>query len=977
MILNSVENGPLIWPTVKENGETRKNKYEELSAAEKLQADCLAVPVFNPGDDPIACINKAMAFMSAVVASRKMYSESLTTELERYKERVKTFEQRLNIDLSGREKLIDSQMDDTIPDRLALKQQHNVIPETDEEETMILEEVSLVNTSLQKLKYHLGKFDTVVKKRITPDAITESSWRFKHTKAVFLNECFEIHKKELFLDNDRLLHQIISQDVMLIAMNSTAVFGNYVNLEIKKSKTYNKCLDLEAELVKRKNMVKRDVYIELSNSFAKLEKHCISLKLAIQLNQQIFQKDKSCENQNALEFSEYFENNDLKAQLQEKDTTINKLWNHIKSLKESNKKDRVKQDMDETETINIELEHSVAKLLSENKLLHKEIEHLIKISLIQLKDTRLKGKNMLDNATTITNATTISPGMFKLDLEPLSPKLFNKREAHIHYLKKTKEQANILCRIVKQARAKQPLNSALDFSPSSEESSSQVVPNNVHSINQPPKHISKWTKDHSIDNVISDPSRPLVPRPDRVMIITLKGIYKVKLDKLGVEQLEAIHIFIAFAAHMNMIVYQMDVKTTLLNDILRGVVYISQPDGFVNKENPNHVYNLKKALYGLKQALRAWYDFLLSYLLSQKFSKGAVDPTLFIRRKGKDILLISQSPRGIFLNESKYALEIIKKYGMETSDLVDTPMVEKSKLDEDPQGKAVDPTRYRGMLSYLMYLTSNVDHAGCQDTRRCTSRRCCAQILWMRSQLTYYGLGFNKIHLYCDNKSAIALCCNNIQHSRFKQIDIKYHFIKEQVENRVVELYFVRIEYHLADIFTKALGQERLDFLINKLGMRIMSPETLKSLVEEEDEARLRSWDLWVMGPPRFKEGDFKRLRIQDIEDIIVIQRRVKDLKLGVESYQKKLNLTKPDTYRSDLKCKEAYIAYSNPRGFIYQNKDKKNKLMRIDELHKFSDGTLIDVCTALDDHLKGIRMQYLPQSIWRKSDIDRAAAMI
>nr|GEX33249.1 hypothetical protein [Tanacetum cinerariifolium] len=157
----------------------------------------------------------------------------------------------------------------------------------------------------------------------------------------------------------------------------------------------------------------------------------------------------------------------------------------------------------------------------------------------------------------------------------------------------------------------------------------------------------------------------------------------------------------------------------------------------------------------------------------------------------------------------------------------------------------------------------------------------------------------------------------------------------------------------------------------------------------------------------KFKEGDFKRLHFQDIEDMlpllvqgkltnltveerfsfnvslrmftrsIVIQRRVEDLQLGVKSYQKRHNLTKPDTYRSDLKRKEAYTAYSNPRGFIYQNKDKKNRLMRIDELHKFSDGMLTDICTALDDRLKGIRMRYLPQTIWRKSDKDRAAAMI
>ncbi|GJT38236.1 retrovirus-related pol polyprotein from transposon TNT 1-94 [Tanacetum coccineum] len=347
----------------------------------------------------------------------------------------------------------------------------------------------------------------------------------------------------------------------------------------------------------------------------------------------------------------------------------------------------------------------------------------------------------------------------------------------------------------------------------------------------------------------------LVPRPDKVMVITLKWIYKVKLDEMGgilknkaclvargyrqeegidfeesfapVARLDAIRIFLAYAAHMNMI----------------------------------------------------------------EFSKGIVDPTLFIRRQGKDILLIQIyvddiifAPRGIFLNQSKYALESLKKYGMESSDPVDTPMVEKSKLDEDTQGKAVDPTHYRGMIGTLMYLTASrpdltfvvcmcaryqakptekhlhavkrifkylqgtvnrglwylkdssialtayadADHAGCQDTRRSTSgcmqllgdrlvswsskrqksvaissteaeyiamSGCCAQILWMRSQLTDYGLGFNKIPMYCDNKSAIALCCNNVQHSRSKHIDIRFHFIKEQVENGVVELYFVNTEY--------------------------------------------------------------------------------------------------------------------------------------------------------------------------------------
>nr|GFA07446.1 retrovirus-related Pol polyprotein from transposon TNT 1-94 [Tanacetum cinerariifolium] len=217
----------------------------------------------------------------------------------------------------------------------------------------------------------------------------------------------------------------------------------------------------------------------------------------------------------------------------------------------------------------------------------------------------------------------------------------------------------------------------------------------------------------------------------------------------SVARLEAIRIFLAYVVHQNMVVYQMDVKTAFLNGNLREEVYVSQPDGFVDLDNPNHVYKLKKALYGLKQAPRVWYDMLLSFLLSQDFSKGSVDPTLFIRRKGNDLLLvqiyvddiifaastlelcdlcanlmcskfkmsmmgkilfflglqISQNPKGIFINQSKYALESLKKYGFESCDPVDTPMVEKSKLDEDREWKAMDPSHYRGMIGTLLYLT--------------------------------------------------------------------------------------------------------------------------------------------------------------------------------------------------------------------------------------------------------------------------------
>ncbi|GJU70700.1 retrovirus-related pol polyprotein from transposon TNT 1-94 [Tanacetum coccineum] len=489
----------------------------------------------------------------------------------------------------------------------------------------------------------------------------------------------------------------------------------------------------------------------------------------------------------------------------------------------------------------------------------------------------------------------------------------------------------------------------------------------------------------------------LVPRPIYVMVIALKWIYKVKLDEYGdvlknkarlvakgyrqeegiyfgesfapVARIEAIRIFIANAATKNMIIYQMDVKTAFLNGDLQEEVFVSQPEGFKDQDNPTHVYRLKKALYGLKQAPRAWYDTLSKFLLANNFFKGVVDPTLFTRKSGKHILLVqiyvddiifastdhnacntfskemsskfqmsmmgqmsfflglqvSQSPGGIFINQAKYALETLKKYGMDLSDPVDTPMVDRLKLDEDLMGIPVDQTRFRGMVGSLMYLTASrpdlvfavcmcaryqakptkkhfeaikrvfrylkgtinmglwypkdnamsltayadADHAGCQDSRRSTSGSaqflgdrlvswsskkqrstaistteaeyiamsgCCAQILWMRSQLKDYGFDFNKIPLYCDNKSAIALCCNNVQHSRSKHIDIRHHFIREQVENRVVELYFVETNYQLADILTKALPRERFEFLLPRLGMKSLTPETLRRLQEGEDE---------------------------------------------------------------------------------------------------------------------------------------------
>nr|GFA89559.1 hypothetical protein [Tanacetum cinerariifolium] len=252
----------------------------------------------------------------------------------------------------------------------------------------------------------------------------------------------------------------------------------------------------------------------------------------------------------------------------------------------------------------------------------------------------------------------------------------------------------------------------------------------------------------------------LKPRPDKVME---EGI-DFEESFASVVGLEAIRIFLAYAAHKNMVVYHIDVKSVFLNGNLREEVYVSQSDGFVDQDNPNHVYKLKKALYGLKQAPCAWNgnDLLLVQIYVDDIIFAASTPELCdlfanlmcskfkMSMMGKISfflgLQISQSPRGIFINQSKYALESLKKYGFNSCDPVDTPMVEKSKLDEDKEGKAVypshyhvdtlmvekskldedkegkvvDPSHYYGMIGTLLYLTASrhdLQFANCMCAR--------------------------------------------------------------------------------------------------------------------------------------------------------------------------------------------------------------------------------------------------------------------
>ncbi|GKA36606.1 retrovirus-related pol polyprotein from transposon TNT 1-94 [Tanacetum coccineum] len=340
-----------------------------------------------------------------------------------------------------------------------------------------------------------------------------------------------------------------------------------------------------------------------------------------------------------------------------------------------------------------------------------------------------------------------------------------------------------------------------------ESSSSAEDPSNLHVITlvQPLTHV--WTKAHPLDQVIGDPSMLVMTRSKlSTDSEVLKWLWKNKSDAENivirnksrlvakgykqeedidfeesfatVARLEAVGMFVAYAAHKNFTIFQMDVKTTFLNGPLKEEVYVSQPDDFVDPDFPDHVYRLKKALYGLKQAPKVWYDKLSSFLIEYHFTKGIVDPTLFTRRHEGDILLIQvyvddiifcstnpdfskcfanlmknnvemsmmgelkfflglqvhQYPRSIFISQSQYIIELLKKHGMDECDSMSTPMAT-ARLDDDLLGTPTGQTKYQSMIGGIMYLTasrpdiafstfdfgfeliaySDEDHAGCHD----------------------------------------------------------------------------------------------------------------------------------------------------------------------------------------------------------------------------------------------------------------------
>nr|GEU74082.1 hypothetical protein [Tanacetum cinerariifolium] len=360
------------------------------------------------------------------------------------------------------------------------------------------------------------------------------------------------------------------------------------------------------------------------------------------------------------------------------------------------------------------------------------------------------------HTTPLNNHTTPAPTCQVLTLVPsvLSSENINQAETYAENDQVADDEfINIFCTLVQDQ---------------GETSSHHVDSSNMHTFYQryPSEH--RWTKDHPLEQVIGNPSqsvrtrRQLESDAEMCMFALTEGV-DFEESFAHVARLEAVRLFIAYVAHKSFTVYHIDVKTAFLYGPMKEEVYVNQPDGFVDTYHSDKVYRLKKALYGLKQAPKAWYDELSKFLPSKGFFKGSIDPTLFITKHRGDIFLVQiyvddiifgstnpnlskrfeklmhskfemsmmgelkfflgiqihQSPCGIFINQAKYAQEILINHGMTSCDSIVTPMATKH-LDADLSGTLVDQTKYGSKVGALMYLTASrpdIMHATCYCAR--------------------------------------------------------------------------------------------------------------------------------------------------------------------------------------------------------------------------------------------------------------------
>ncbi|GJZ09833.1 retrovirus-related pol polyprotein from transposon TNT 1-94 [Tanacetum coccineum] len=342
----------------------------------------------------------------------------------------------------------------------------------------------------------------------------------------------------------------------------------------------------------------------------------------------------------------------------------------------------------------------------------------------------------------------------------------------------------------------------------------------------------------------------LVPQPRNMTIIGTKWVFRNKLDE-NVARLESIRILLTYAYALDFKLFQMDIKTAFLNGFINEEVYVAQPPGFIDFEKPDHVYKLKKALYGLKQAPKAWYDRLKAFLIKHEYKMGMFEMSMMGELNFFLGLQIKQMEDGIFFNQSKYIKEMLKKFGLEESKPMKTPMSSDTKLTKDEECESVDSTKYRGMIGTthlgLWYpkgtgietvVYADSDHAGDYVDQKSTSGICtfvgccltswfskkqtalaistteaeyvsaekaCQQALWSKQALIDYDVRHDDVPIMCDNKGAIDLIKNPVQHSRTKHIEICHHFLRDNVQKGHISIEKVSSVDNIVDILTKHL----------------------------------------------------------------------------------------------------------------------------------------------------------------------------
>nr|GEV87787.1 integrase, catalytic region, zinc finger, CCHC-type, peptidase aspartic, catalytic [Tanacetum cinerariifolium] len=918
MIFESVKNGPLIWPTIEENGVTRPRKYSALTPADAIQVDCdvkvtniilqglppefyalvsnhqitkelwkriqllmqgttltkherecklhdefdkfaykkgetllnqqpqqsefpqldssLTILVFKQGDDPIDAINHMMSFLLAVVTSRYPTTNNQLRNLSNPMQKATINDERVTLQpVHGRQVsfateelafladpgIAEGQATQTVitynaayqandldtydsdcdelntakvalmanlshysSDVLAKNSINSLDPSPSCTPTRVevpkeLPKVSMVNTSLKKLKNYLASFDVVSKKEPRPQLSLRAHGGCRIT-SFRVKKTFEVKMNQVLNENERLLEQVINKEIVNIVVIFSVDNGS-VNVH-----EYKKCLKLETELLNKKGFIEKETYgtVKFGNDHVEkimgygdyhIGNVTISKVYYVEgLEHNLFFVGQICDSNLEVAFRQHtcFNRN-----LEGVDILTGSRGNNLYTLS--------LRDMMASSPICRFSKTSKTK----SWLWHRHLSHLNFGALNHLARHGL--------ARVISNG--VEEDNHDLDVAHMNNDPF--------------------------------FGILIPENVSDASSSSNITPTVVYTIAPNSEHINKWTNDHPLDNIIRELKRlistglqlheqalfsfydailsSVEPKTYKDALTQAswieaiqeelnefkRGILKNKArlvardyhqeERIDFEEsfaqmarLDAIQIFLAFTAHMNMIVYQMDVKTAFLNGILRE-------------------------------------EFISS------------------------------------------------------NDSVDTPMVEKSKLDEDPQGKSIDPTHYHRMVVTLIYLTAgrpdlafyvcmcaryqakpmkkhlhavkrifkylrgtinkglwypkdssialtayaDANHAGCKDTRRS--------------------------NIYTDQRRTVVIATIFDEVTKtLLSISVDCHSPKpaEQFENRVVELYFVNTEYQLADIFTKALCRERIEFLINKLVMRSFTPETLNQLADEAEE---------------------------------------------------------------------------------------------------------------------------------------------